>query len=37
MKFASLPTHGTWRLLCVPHDAFGRFLDVEVGGVGQVG
>jgi len=30
-------THGTWRLLCVPHDEFGMFVDIEVGGVGQVG
>ena len=30
-------THGTWRLLCVPHDEFGMFVDLEVGGVGQVG
>lgn len=29
-------THGTWRLLCVPHDEFGMFVDIEVGGVGQV-
>lgn len=30
-------THGTWRLLCVPHDEFGMYVDIEVGGVGQVG
>ncbi len=30
-------THGTWQLLCVPHDEFGMFVDIEVGGVGQVG
>lgn len=30
-------THGTWRLLCVPHDEFGMFVDIEVGGVGQIG
>lgn len=30
-------THGAWRLLCVPHDEFGMFVDIEVGGVGQVG
>ena len=29
-------THGTWRLLCVPHDEFGMFVDIEVGGVGQI-
>lgn len=30
-------THGTWRLLCVPHDEFGMYVGIEVGGVGQVG
>ena len=29
-------THGTWRLLCVPHDEFGMYVEIEVGGVGQV-
>lgn len=30
-------THGTWRLLCVPHDEFGMYVVIDVGGVGQVG
>lgn len=30
-------THGTWRLLCVPHDEFGMYVDIEVGGSGQLG
>ena len=29
-------THGTWRLLCVPHDEFGMYVQIDVGGVGQV-
>jgi hypothetical protein len=27
---------GTWRLLCVPHDEFGMYVQIDVGGVGEV-
>ena len=30
-------THGTWVLFCDPHRAYGMYVDIEVGGVGQVG
>jgi hypothetical protein len=30
-------THGTWVLFCQPHRAMGMYVDLEVGGVGQVG
>ena len=30
-------THGTWVLFCKPHRAMGMYVDIEVGGVGQVG
>jgi hypothetical protein len=30
-------THGTWVLFCDPHRAMGMYVDIEVGGVGQVG
>jgi hypothetical protein len=30
-------THGTWVLFCDPHRSYGMYLDIEVGGVGQVG
>lgn len=30
-------THGTWVLFCEPHRAMGMYVDIEVGGVGQVG
>ncbi len=30
-------THGTWVLFCDPHRAMGMHVDIEVGGVGQVG
>jgi hypothetical protein len=30
-------TPGTWSLYCRPHLAFGMFVSIEVGGVGQVG
>jgi hypothetical protein len=30
-------THGTWVLYCDPHRAMGMYVDIEVGGVGQVG
>lgn len=29
-------TPGTWHLLCVPHDEFGMFVQIDVGGVGQL-
>jgi plastocyanin len=29
-------TPGTWRLLCVPHDEFGMYVQIDVGGVGEV-
>lgn len=29
-------THGTWVLYCAPHRAMGMYVDIEVGGVGQV-
>lgn len=30
-------THGTWVLFCQPHRPMGMYVDLEVGGVGQVG
>ena len=30
-------THGSWVLFCDPHRAMGMYVDIEVGGVGQVG
>jgi plastocyanin len=30
-------THGLYTLFCDPHRAFGMYVDIEVGGVGQVG
>jgi plastocyanin len=30
-------THGTWVLFCSPHRAMGMYVDIEVGGEGQVG
>lgn len=30
-------THGTWVLFCEPHRAMGMYVQIEVGGVGQVG
>jgi hypothetical protein len=30
-------THGTWVLFCQPHRAMGMYVDIEVGGVAQVG
>jgi plastocyanin len=30
-------THGHWVLFCQPHRAMGMYVDIEVGGVGQVG
>jgi len=30
-------SHGTWVLFCEPHRAMGMYVDIEVGGVGQVG
>jgi len=30
-------TPGTWVLFCEPHRAMGMYVDIEVGGVGQVG
>ena len=30
-------THGTWVLFCDPHRPMGMYVDLEVGGVGQVG
>jgi plastocyanin len=30
-------THGTWVLFCDPHRAAGMYVEIEVGGVGQVG
>ena len=30
-------THGRWVLFCDPHRAMGMYVDIEVGGVGQVG
>lgn len=30
-------THGTWTLFCKPHRAMGMYLDLNVGGDGQVG
>jgi plastocyanin len=30
-------THGSWVLFCDPHRAFGMYVEIEVGGVGQVG
>lgn len=30
-------THGTWVLFCEPHRGMGMYVDIEVGGVGQVG
>jgi Copper binding proteins, plastocyanin/azurin family len=29
--------HGTWVLFCAPHRAMGMYVDMNVGGVGQVG
>ncbi len=31
-----LLTHGTWVLFCDPHRSYGMYVDIEVGGVGQV-
>ena len=30
-------THGTWVLFCAPHRPMGMYVDLDVGGVGQVG
>ena len=30
-------SHGTWVLFCEPHRAMGMYVNIEVGGVGQVG
>jgi hypothetical protein len=30
-------THGSWVLFCAPHRAMGMYVDIEVGGAGQVG
>ena len=30
-------THGTWVLFCDPHRSYGMYIDINVGGVGQVG
>src|SRR4051812_38432298 len=30
-------THGTWVLFCSPHRPMGMYVDIEVGGEGQVG
>lgn len=30
-------THGRWMLFCDPHRAFGMYVNLDVGGVGQVG
>lgn len=30
-------TPGTWVLYCDPHRSYGMYIDIEVGGVGQVG
>lgn len=30
-------THGTWVLYCAPHRAMGMYVNIDVGGVGQVG
>jgi plastocyanin len=30
-------THGTWVLFCDPHRAYGMYVEIEVGGAGQVG
>jgi hypothetical protein len=30
-------THGRWELYCIPHESFGMYVNLDVGGVGQVG